>query len=277
MNCGKFKGFLKYFLQALPVQPFIEMYFIDTHTHIYLPEFHDDREAMMQRAIEANVKISILPAIDSSTHNTMLNVESTYENCYAMIGLHPCSVNQDYEKELDIIEKHLKQRGFIAIGEIGLDFYWDKTFTEEQYRAFHKQIEVAIQYNLPIVIHSRNAIDECIDVVKEHPGVTGVFHCFSGNEEQAKKIIDLDFMLGIGGVVTFKNAGLDKVIERIGLSNVILETDAPYLAPVPYRGKRNEPAYVKLVAEKLSSLCNVSIEEIAELTTENAKKLFKLR
>ncbi|MBO9683850.1 MAG: TatD family hydrolase [Flavisolibacter sp.] len=253
------------------------MYFIDTHAHIYLPEFDDDRAAALQRAQEANVKISILPAIDSSTHDTMLNVEATYENCYAMIGLHPCSVNQDYEKELNIIEKHLKQRKFIAIGEIGLDFYWDKTFTELQYQAFHKQIEVAIQNDLPIVIHSRNAIDECIDVVKEHPRVTGVFHCFSGNEEQARKIIDLGFMLGIGGVVTFKNAGLDKVIEKIGLTNVILETDAPYLAPVPYRGKRNEPAYIKLVAEKLSALSNLSMEEIAELTTENAKKLFKLR
>jgi TatD DNase family protein len=258
------------------MQPFISMYFIDTHTHIYLPEFDDDREVMMQRAKEANVKISVLPAIDSSTHKTMLDVESTYENCYAMIGLHPCSVNQDYENEVDIIEAYLKQRSFIAIGEIGLDFYWDKTFREQQYLAFHKQIEIALQHNLPIVIHSRNAIDECINVVKEHPGVTGVFHCFSGNEEQARKIIDLGFMLGIGGVVTFKNAGLNKVIEKIGLTNVILETDAPYLAPVPYRGKRNEPSYVKLVADKLSTLCNLSIEKIAELTTENAKKLFKL-
>lgn len=258
------------------MQPFISMYFIDTHTHIYLPEFDDDREVMMQRAKEANVKISILPAIDSSTHKTMLDVESTYENCYAMIGLHPCSVNQDYENEVDIIEAYLKQRSFIAIGEIGLDFYWDKTFREQQYLAFHKQIEIALQHNLPIVIHSRNAIDECINVVKEHPGVTGVFHCFSGNEEQARKIIDLGFMLGIGGMVTFKNAGLNKVIEKIGLTNVILETDAPYLAPVPYRGKRNEPSYVKLVADKLSTLCNLSIEKIAELTTENAKKLFKL-
>ncbi len=261
----------------MPVQPFISMHFIDTHTHIYLPEFDDDRDSMMQRAKEDNVRIVILPAIDSSTHEAMLNVESTYENCYAMIGLHPCSVNEDYGKELHIIEAYLKQRKFIAIGEIGLDFYWDKTFTVQQYQAFHQQIRVATQYDLPIVIHSRNAIDECIDVVKEHPGITGVFHCFSGNEEQAMKIIDLNFMLGIGGVVTFKNAGLDKVIEKIGLTNVVLETDAPYLAPVPYRGKRNEPAYIKLIADKLSSLCNLSIEEIAELTTENAKKLFKLR
>jgi TatD DNase family protein len=252
------------------------MYFIDTHTHIYLSEFDGDRGAMMQRAKEANVRMSIMPAIDSSTHQTMLNVESAYENCYAMIGLHPCSVNQDYEKELDIVHMHLAQRKFIAIGEIGLDFYWDKTFSEQQYQAFHQQIKIALQHDLPIVIHSRNAIDECINAVKEHPGITGVFHCFSGNEEQAMKIIDLNFMLGIGGVVTFKNAGLDKVIEKIGLTNVILETDAPYLAPVPYRGKRNEPSYIKLVAKKLSILCNLSVEEIAELTTENAKKLFKL-
>jgi TatD DNase family protein len=252
------------------------MYFIDTHTHIYLPEFDIDRDIMMQRAREANIDITIMPAIDSSTHDAMLTMESSYENCYSMIGLHPCSVNADYEKELDIVKEHLGKRKFIAIGEIGLDFYWDKTFIKEQYAAFHQQMEIALQYDLPIVIHSRNAIDECIEVVREHPGIKGVFHCFSGNEEQAKKIMELDFMLGLGGVVTFKNAGLDKVIEKIGLSHVILETDAPYLAPVPFRGKRNEPAYIKLIAEKLSVLCNCSIEAIAELTTENAKKLFKL-
>lgn len=252
------------------------MFFIDTHTHIYLPEFDDDRDEMMQRTKEANVGITIMPAIDSTTHDAMFTVESTYENCYSMIGLHPCSVNQDYEKELDIAKQYLNRRKFIAIGEIGLDFYWDKTFTTQQYEAFHTQIEIAMQYELSIVIHSRNALDECIDVVKEHNGIKGVFHCFSGNEDQAKKIIDLNFMLGIGGVVTFKNAGLDKVIKKVGLSNVILETDAPYLAPVPYRGKRNEPAYIKLIAEKLSALCKLSADQIAELTTANAKKLFKL-
>jgi TatD DNase family protein len=252
------------------------MYFIDTHTHIYLPEFDDDRDAIIRRAREANVEITIMPAIDSTTHAGMISVESAYENCYSMIGLHPCSVNQDYEKELEIIKGYLGNRKFLAIGEIGLDFYWDKTFTTEQYEAFHKQIEIALQHDLPIVIHSRNAIDECIGVVREHPEVKGVFHCFSGNEEQAQKIMELDFMLGIGGVVSFKNSGLDKVLEKVGLSKVILETDAPYLAPVPYRGKRNEPAYIKLIAEKLSSLCQCSIEEIAELTTKNAKKLFKL-
>lgn len=252
------------------------MYFIDTHAHIYLPEFDHDRDKIMQRAKQATVEITIMPAIDSATHDAMLKAESNYENCYSMIGLHPCSVTDGYEKELDIVKEYLKQRKFLAIGEIGFDFYWDKTFTQQQYTAFHQQIKMALENDLPIVIHSRNAIDECIDVVEEYPGIKGVFHCFSGNEIQAKKIIGLDFMLGIGGVATFKNAGVDKVIEKIGLNHVILETDAPYLAPVPHRGKRNEPAYIKLIAEKLSAVCNCPVEEIAELTTENAKNLFKL-
>lgn len=252
------------------------MYFIDTHTHIYLSEFDEDRTETVQRAKNNHVEITIMPAIDSSTHSAMLQAEATYSNCYSMIGLHPCSVNQDYEKELKIIEDYLEERSFVAIGEIGLDFYWDKTFTQEQYEAFHKQIELALKNDLPIVIHSRNAIDECIEVVRQHAGVKGVFHCFSGDEEQAKKIMELGFMLGIGGVVTFKNSGVDKVIEKIGLSNVILETDAPYLAPVPFRGKRNEPSYIKYIAEKLSAVCNRSLEQVAELTTENARKLFKL-
>jgi TatD DNase family protein len=252
------------------------MYFIDTHTHIYLPEFDDDRNIVMQKAKENNVEITIMPAIDSTTHTKMLQVEDGFENCYSMIGLHPCSVNQDYDSELTIVTKYLKQKNFLAIGEIGLDFYWDKSFTEQQYKAFRIQIEMALQHDMPIVIHSRSAIDECIQVVSEHAGIQGVFHCFSGNEEQAKKIIGMNFMLGIGGVVTFKNSGLDQVIKKIGLTNVILETDAPYLAPVPYRGKRNEPAYIKIVAEKLSSISNIPLEKIAELTTENARKLFKL-
>ncbi|MGZ3881160.1 MAG: TatD family hydrolase [Flavisolibacter sp.] len=251
------------------------MYFIDTHTHIYLPEFDDDRETMMKKALEANVKTTILPAIDSTTHKVMIDVESTYPGCYAMMGLHPCSVNQDFQGEIDIIKRYLRERDFIAVGEIGLDFYWDKTFTKQQYDAFRMQIELALEYDLPIVIHSRNATDECIGVVKEYPGVTGVFHCFSGNDEQARKIIELGFMLGVGGVVTFKNAGLDQVIEKVGMANVVLETDAPYLAPVPYRGKRNEPAYIPLIAEKLASVCKMSLEKIAEITTENARKLFK--
>ena len=253
------------------------MYLIDTHTHIYLPEFDDDRKEMIERAKAAGVSTMLLPAIDSSTHKAMLQTENDFPGCCAMIGLHPCSVNTDYEKELDVIRDYLHKRKFIAIGEIGLDFYWDKTFTDQQYAAFHQQIVLALQYDLPIVIHSRNATDECIEVVKQYPSVRGVFHCFSGNQEQAEKLIDIGFMMGIGGVLTFKNSGLDKVINAVGIQNVILETDAPYLAPVPYRGKRNEPAYTRLVAEKLVSIVGAKdLEEIAKITTENAQKLFRL-
>ena len=251
------------------------MYLIDTHTHIYLPEFEDDRAAVIQKAMDAGVEEMYLPAIDSTTHMAMFKVEDEYPVCRAMIGLHPCSVNQDYNKEINIIEEYVSKRKFIAIGEIGLDFYWDKTFVKEQYEAFHEQIKIALKKKLPISIHSRNATDECIEVVSQYRELRGVFHCFSGNEEQAKKIIDMNFMLGIGGVVTFKNSGLDKVMERTGIDQVILETDAPYLAPVPYRGKRNEPSYTKLVAEKLAVITGKTVEEIGELTTRNARNLFK--
>lgn len=193
-----------------------------------------------------------------------------------MMGLHPCYVKDDFENELAIITQYLGQRSFIAIGEIGLDFYWDKTFTEQQYSAFHRQIILAMQHDLPIAVHSRNATEECIEVIRQYPGLRGVFHCFSGDEIQARKLIELDFFLGIGGVVTFKNAGLDKVVQAIGLSHLILETDAPYLAPVPYRGKTNEPAYIKLVAEKLAAVLNTTETEIANITTANAKKLFRI-
>ena len=252
------------------------MYFIDTHAHIYLPEFEGDLLNVLDRAREAGIEKIIMPAIDSSTHKAMLRVEEEHENCYSMMGLHPCSVNQDHGLETEVIVDYLQKRKFAAIGEIGLDFYWDKTFATEQYKVFHEQIGLALTYDLPIVIHSRNAINECIEVVRKYPGLRGVFHCFSGNFDQAMEIIDCGFMLGIGGVLTFKNSGLDKVIERTGLANVILETDAPYLAPVPYRGKRNEPAYVTFVADKLATICQGTIHEIKELTTENAKKLFKL-
>lgn len=257
-------------------EEFYSMHFIDTHTHIYLPEFNDDRNEMMQRTVDANVKTTILPAIDSSTHEMMMAVASAYENCFSMIGLHPCSVNQNFEQEMELINQYLTQHKFIAIGETGLDFYWDKTFTSQQYKAFHQQIEIALKHHLPIVIHSRSAIDECIEVVSQHAGIKGVFHCFSGNEIQAEKILNLGFMLGIGGVITFKNSGLDKIIESIGLSKVILETDAPYLTPAPHRGKRNEPSYLPLIAHKLATLCHCSINDVAQITTQNAKNLFKL-
>lgn len=252
------------------MQPFL----IDTHAHVYLPQFEKDRTLILTRAQEAGVQSVYLPAIDSTTHEAMLKTEAGYPFCRSMMGLHPCSVNENYRDEISILKTYLQQRAFIAIGEIGLDFYWDKTFTKQQYEAFHQQIELALHYNLPIVIHSRNATDECIDVVAQYPRLRGVFHCFSGDAAQAQKIIELDFLLGIGGVVTFKNGGVDKTIAKVGLASVILETDAPYLAPVPFRGKRNEPSYAKLVAEKLASLLTMSLEEVAAITSANAEKLF---
>lgn len=252
-------------------------FFVDTHAHTYLPEFDEDRGKMMAAAMDVGVKAIYLPAIDSTTHTAMLKTEVDYPICKSMMGLHPCSVKEDYLKEIEVVTDYFKQKSFIAIGEIGLDFYWDKTFALQQHEAFHQQIELALKHNLPIAIHSRNAINECIEVVAQYPNLQGVFHCFSGDIEQAKKIIAMNFLLGIGGVVTFKNAGLDKVIEQIGLSSVILETDSPYLAPVPYRGKRNEPSYTRLVAEKLASLLNISIEDVAYTTTQNAEKLFGIK
>jgi TatD DNase family protein len=194
----------------------------------------------------------------------------------AMMGLHPCSVKEDFQAELKTARDFLEKRPFIAVGEIGLDLYWDKTFIEQQYMAFQEQIGWALHYDIPIAIHSRNATDECIAVVAKHQKgqLKGVFHCFSGDAVQAQKVIDLGFYLGIGGVVTFKNAGLDKILEHVALENIVLETDAPYLAPVPFRGKRNEPAYLKYVLEKLAEIKKVDKDEIAVITTANAKKLF---
>lgn len=255
------------------------MTLIDTHSHIYLPEFEKDRAQMLEKAGKEGIRKIFMPAIDSSTHGAMLKLEQ--ENplaCLSMMGLHPCSVKENYREELKIARDHFEKRPFKAVGEIGLDFFWDKTFSAQQWLAFHEQIEWALHYDLPVVIHSRNSTDECIKVVAEHQKgkLKGVFHCFSGNIEQAGQIIVLGFYLGIGGVLTFKNSGLDAVMENISLDNVVLETDAPYLAPVPFRGKRNEPAYLKFVLEKLATIKDVSKEEVASITTANAEKLFKL-
>lgn len=250
---------------------------IDTHCHIYLHEFDEDREEMLTRSENEGVRYFFMPAIDSSTYQNMIDVEMANPGkCISMIGLHPCSVKEGFESELAFVESKLIERKYIAVGEIGLDFYWDKTFTNEQYNAFQKQIELALLYDLPIVIHSRNSIDECIRVVSQiqNGQLKGVFHCFSGNTEQAKQITDLGFYLGIGGVVTFKNSGLDKLVKEVDLKHIVLETDSPYLAPVPYRGKRNECSYLKYVTEKLSEIKEVSKDEIARITTSNAKKLF---
>lgn len=255
------------------------MNLVDTHSHIYLDEFAQDQAEMLQRAENEGVSTILLPAIDSNTHTQMLQLEAQYPtSCRSMMGLHPCYVKENYREELAIVQDYLEKRPFCAIGEIGLDFYWDKTFTDQQYTAFHQQIEWALAYGLPIAIHSRNATDECLEVVAAHQkgNLRGVFHCFSGDEKQARKAADLGFYLGIGGVLTFKNSGLDKVMEHTDLAQVILETDAPYLAPIPYRGKRNEPAYLKYVVTKLAQLKGISEEEVAAITTANAGKLFRI-
>lgn len=252
---------------------------IDTHCHIYLKEFDEDRVEMIVRSENEGVRLFLMPAIDSSTYQSMMKVEHDFPGkCLPMIGLHPCSVKEGFESELTFVEAKLCEKKFIALGEIGLDFYWDKTFSDEQYKAFQTQIELALHYDLPIVIHSRNSTDECIRVVKQNQKgkLKGVFHCFSGNTEQAKEITDLGFNLGIGGVVTFKNSGLDKVVKEADLKHIVLETDSPYLAPVPFRGKRNECSYLKYVVEKLSDIKGISKEEIAEITTTNANELFSI-
>jgi len=255
------------------------MNLIDTHSHIYLEEFDNDRKEMLERAEKEGVGLVVMPAIDSGTHEKMLTVSGEFSSlCQPMMGLHPCSVKENHMQELALVNNYLEKNKFIAIGEIGLDFYWDLSFQAQQYDAFHQQIEWALQYDLPIAIHSRNSIDECISVVTEHQKgkLRGVFHCFSGSGEQAKKIIDLNFYLGIGGVVTFKNSGLDKVIEQLTLENIVLETDAPYLAPVPFRGKRNECNYLKFVVQKLSEIKKMDSKEVTAITTSNAEKLFGL-
>jgi TatD DNase family protein len=253
------------------------MVLIDTHAHVYLPDFQDEVKEMLDRAANASVGQILMPAIDSQTHHAMLALEKQYPFCRSMMGLHPCSVTEGFYSELEVVQQHLAgQANFVAVGEIGLDFYWDKTHTKLQYEAFHSQIALALKYDLPIVIHSRNATDECIDVVRQYPGLTGVFHCFSGDSKQAREVIELGFYLGIGGVVTFKNAGLDKVVAETGLERVVLETDAPYLAPVPFRGKRNEPSYLMKVAEKLAGITGVELQEVAQITSQNAKNLFRL-
>ncbi|SEA02593.1 TatD DNase family protein [Arachidicoccus rhizosphaerae] len=256
------------------------MELIDTHTHLYSEEFKEDIEAVMQRAESASVRQFYLPAIDSTTHEAMIAIENAYPTrCHSMMGLHPCSVKEDFHKELEIIEKWLEKREFVAIGEIGLDFYWDKTHINEQYEAFKIQMEWALDRNLPISIHARDSIDECIATVKPFSdrGLQGIFHCFGGTTEQAKAIIDLNFYLGIGGVFTFKKANMPEALKDISLNHIVLETDSPYLAPVPYRGKRNESAYILPIAEALAKSKDIALETLAEITSANARKIFKAK
>ena len=251
--------------------------FIDTHTHLYDEQFDSDRKTSIQQAIDQGVEKMYLPNCDSSTIEGMLEVEKAFpSHCFAMMGLHPCYVKENVHDELSVMETWLTKRTFSAIGEIGLDYHWDKTYINEQKKAFRTQIEWSLQYNRPIVIHTREATKDTIEIVKEYApkGVRGVFHCFSGSVETARQIIDLGFYLGIGGVLTYKNAGLQEVVQLIDLKHIVLETDAPYLSPVPHRGKRNESSYTLIIAEKLANLKGIDLTTVANITTENALKLF---
>lgn len=254
------------------------MNFIDTHTHLYLPQFDEDRSDMMARAVGAGVTRMYLPGIDSSHVAAIRRMEAEYPGvCVAMPGLHPCSVSEDPDPELEVVKKMLEEdRNWCAVGEIGLDLYWDKTFFEQQKHAFRQQIRWAKAHKLPIVIHSRESTRECIDLVREEKDehLRGVFHCFSGTLQEANEIMELDFMLGIGGVLTFKKAGLDLLLPHVPMNFIVLETDSPYLAPVPHRGERNESSYLPLVAQKLAEVKKISVEEVAEKTSNNALRLF---
>jgi TatD DNase family protein len=255
------------------------MQWIDTHAHLYEEEFATDRTEMVERALAAGVYQLLLPNIDSTTITGMLALEAQFPGaCHPMMGVHPCYVNENVDQELSIVREWLEKRPFKAIGEIGLDFYHDTTYTVQQYKAFREQLDLSRQYKLPVSIHARESTRECIDEVKalQDGRLSGVFHCFSGTLEQAKEVIDLGFYLGIGGVVTFKKAGLDKLLEHIDLQYVILETDAPYLAPVPYRGKRNESSYIPVIGHKIAEILAMDITDVASMTTANAQKIFPI-
>jgi TatD DNase family protein len=256
------------------------MKFIDTHTHLYLPEFDQDRKEMVNRAIEQGVDLLLLPNIDSSTTEAMFKMVADFpENCHPMVGLHPGSVKENWKDELATLRPLLDKPGVIAVGEIGMDLYWDKTFIEQQRLVFREQIKWAKEKNLPIVIHAREAFDEIFEILDDviDENLSGVFHCFTGTVEQAHKILTYpNFMMGIGGVVTYKKAAMDQVLDKVPLDKLILETDAPYLSPVPFRGKRNESAYLVHSAEKLADIQGISLDELAKASTANARQIFNL-
>lgn len=256
------------------------MHFVDTHTHLFSPSFDEDRTEIVQRAIKAGVETLLLPNIDVESIEPMYNLCTQFpENCFPMMGLHPGSVDEKWEENLAIIQKNLFERKNCAVGEIGMDLYWDKTFVNEQAETFRRQVNWAKELNLPIVIHAREAFDEIFAIVDElnDERLTGVFHCFTGTLEQAKKIQNYGgFKLGIGGVLTYKKAGLDEILKDVDMSELILETDSPYLPPTPHRGKRNESAYLLHVAEKLADVKGISLAEVAKITSKNANELFKL-
>jgi len=251
----------------------------DTHTHLYSESFDDDREEMVQRAIDADVKRFFIPAIDSTYAESMYSLERSFPaHIFLMAGLHPTHVKENYREELNFLETELARRKFYAVGETGIDLYWDKSTLEIQQDAFRFQIKLAKQYKLPVVIHCRDAFDEVFDVLEEEKGedLFGIFHCFTGTFEQAKRALSYNMKLGIGGVVTFKNGKIDTFLDQIPLEELVLETDAPYLAPVPYRGKRNESLYIIEVLKKVAEIYELSVEEVASITTATSKEIFKI-
>ena len=253
--------------------------FIDTHTHLFLEEFNHDRKEAVQRAIDVGVNQLILPNVDSETLPALKKMVNDFPAiCHPLFGLHPGSVKENFKEELAIVREHLNDERCIGIGEIGLDFYWDDTFRKEQFEAFDTQIKWASEKNLPIVIHLRNSYQEVIDIVRSNLqlGIKGIFHCFTGTKEEAAEIIEMGFLLGIGGIVTFKNSGLSETLKHIDPANLVIETDSPYLAPVPFRGKRNESSYIVKVVEKLAEIYQLTKEEVAEITTTSAKNLFQI-
>ncbi|WP_198680034.1 TatD family hydrolase [Aureibaculum luteum] len=253
------------------------MIITDTHTHLYSDQFKDDRDEMIQRALDAGVSRFFIPAIDSTYNDVMFQLEHDFpKNVFLMMGLHPTSVKENYKEELLLVKDWIDKRNFYAIGEIGIDLYWDKSFLQQQQDAFKTQIEWAKQKELPIVIHCRDAFDEIFEILEEvnDDKLRGIFHCFSGNIEQAHRAISYNMKLGIGGVVTFKNGKIDQFLNQINLKHIVLETDSPYLAPTPYRGKRNESSYIINVLEKLVTIYNLSPEAIAKITTKNSENVF---
>ena len=250
----------------------------DTHAHLYAEEFSADRSDMVQRAINKGITKMLLPNVELNTVDGMLSVCNTFpQNVFPMMGLHPCNLGNNWENDMQLIEQHLRYNPYIAVGEIGIDLYWDKTTFTQQRAAFIYQMTLAKELQLPVSIHSRGATSECIEVIEQNKLFTcGVFHCWGGTLEQAKQVIDLGFALGVGGVLTFKNSGLPAIVKEIDLQYLVLETDAPYLAPMPFRGKRNESAYIFEIAQKLSEIKMIPQEEVAAITTANAERIFKM-
>lgn len=252
---------------------------VDTHSHIYLEEFDVDRDEVVENAKKSGVGLIILPNIDSESISKMKQVANSDPDYFRMaLGLHPTSVNQNYKSELMSVFADFDPSDFVAIGEVGIDLYWDKTYFSEQQYVFDFQIELSKKHGLPLIIHSRNSFDEIIDVLKPHiaSGLKGVFHCFPGNLKQAKQVVDYGFYIGIGGVLTYKNSNMPEVVRGLPLDRILLETDAPYLTPVPKRGKRNEPAYINYIADKIAEFTQTDVEKVASITTKNAKTLFSL-